>query len=187
MFTLRTITDSFERNNYLGNDFEVIPKYIYKGENIPLDESPEFKKLFEDLFHEPEINDTENVFAVVYTGSLKIIPLYCHLKYYVLNEKGKTFMNLTFKTKNNEKNTESPVVSHFEKIKDIISGKPCPFPIDVIPNRMGINLCSVDSINWHEKQDGQLISLQIHFIPDTNKCYKDGKPCECEGLCRENC
>ena len=99
MFTLRTITDSFERNNYLGNDFEVIPKYIDKGENRPLDESPEFKKLFEDLFPEPELNDTENVFAVVYTGSFKIIPLYNHLKYYVLNEKGKTFMNLTSKTK----------------------------------------------------------------------------------------
>jgi hypothetical protein len=107
MFTLRTITDSFDRNNYLGNDFEVIPKYIENAlkisESQPLNESraksPEFKKLFDDLFPEPEINDTENVFAIVYTGSLKVIPLYNHLKYYVLNEKGKTFMNLTFKKK----------------------------------------------------------------------------------------
>jgi hypothetical protein len=40
-----------------------------------------------------------------------------------------------------------------------------PLPLSVIPNYMGINLCSVDSISWVEQEDSQLVSLTIHFIP----------------------
>lgn len=52
-----------------------------------------------------------------------------------------------------------------EKISDIINGNDCPLPIDVIPNNMGINLCSVDSIEWTKQADGQLVDLKINFIP----------------------
>lgn len=42
----------------------------------------------------------------------------------------------------------------------------CPLPLSVIPNHMGINLCSVNNISWEEQDDGQLISLVINFEPD---------------------
>lgn len=46
-------------------------------------------------------------------------------------------------------------------------GKECsPLPLSVIPNYMGINLCSVESVSWTEQEDGQLVSLTINFIPD---------------------
>lgn len=41
----------------------------------------------------------------------------------------------------------------------------CPIPLSVIPNQMGINLCSVHSISWAKQDDGQLINLTINFIP----------------------
>jgi hypothetical protein len=40
-----------------------------------------------------------------------------------------------------------------------------PLPLSVIPNHMGINLCSVDSLTWVRQEDGQLVSLSINFIP----------------------
>lgn len=40
-----------------------------------------------------------------------------------------------------------------------------PLPIGVIPNHMGINLCAVSAIAWQERDDGQLVSLTIGFIP----------------------
>ncbi len=41
-----------------------------------------------------------------------------------------------------------------------------PLPIEVIPNNMGINLCSVASLTWTKQPDGQLVSLTINFIPE---------------------
>lgn len=52
-----------------------------------------------------------------------------------------------------------------KNIDELIRDKDCPLPIEVIPNNMGINLCSVDSISWAERDDGQLTSLTIKFIP----------------------
>ena len=40
-----------------------------------------------------------------------------------------------------------------------------PLPLEVIPNKMGINLCSVDSITYTRQEDGQLVYLTVHFIP----------------------
>jgi len=40
-----------------------------------------------------------------------------------------------------------------------------PIPLSVIPNNMGINLCSVDAISWQKQSDDQLVNLTIHFIP----------------------
>ena len=53
-----------------------------------------------------------------------------------------------------------------ETIEDIVyKGASCPFPHEVLTNNMGINLVSVDSITWLEREDGQLVYLTIHFIP----------------------
>jgi hypothetical protein len=55
------------------------------------------------------------------------------------------------------------------KVEKIIEDKSdCPIPLEVIPNNMGINLVSVDSISWNRQNDGQLISLSIDFIPEPN-------------------
>jgi hypothetical protein len=55
----------------------------------------------------------------------------------------------------------------FKKIRDLVKNPSlCPLPIDVIPNYMGINLCSVDAISWQKQSDGQLANLTIHFIPE---------------------
>lgn len=54
-------------------------------------------------------------------------------------------------------------------ITQIINGEKCPFPIETIPNNMGINLCSVKSVSWTEQDDGQLVNLSINFLPDNTK------------------
>lgn len=43
-----------------------------------------------------------------------------------------------------------------------------PLPLEVIPNSMGINLCSVEKISWIKRNDGQLQTLMIHFLPVNN-------------------
>jgi hypothetical protein len=40
-----------------------------------------------------------------------------------------------------------------------------PLSLDVIPNYMGINLCSVEGMSWTKQDDGQFVSLTIHFVP----------------------
>ncbi len=51
-------------------------------------------------------------------------------------------------------------------IKELIETEQSPLPIEVIPNNMGINLCSVDSITWTRQKDGQLVNLTINFCPN---------------------
>jgi hypothetical protein len=54
----------------------------------------------------------------------------------------------------------------FKKVSELIENNEyCPLPLEVIPNQMGINLCSVDAISWQKQSDGQLTNLTIHFIP----------------------
>ena len=48
---------------------------------------------------------------------------------------------------------------------EINNGAKCPLPLQVIPNYMGINLVSVESVSWTELEDGQIIELTIEFIP----------------------
>lgn len=56
--------------------------------------------------------------------------------------------------------------SEYRTIMQIIENESeCPFPIDVIPNEMGINLCSVKGISWIKQPDGQLVNVMIHFKP----------------------
>ena len=57
--------------------------------------------------------------------------------------------------------------TYFKRIKDLVDDDTeCPLSISVIPNYMGINLCSVDAISWQKQDDGQLTNLTIHFIPN---------------------
>lgn len=78
-------------------------------------------------------------------------------------------------------------------ISDIISGKvDCPFPIEDVPNKMGINLSSVGSIRWTKQDDGQLVSVIIEFMPDPQEhvcdtCkYFGDDDCWCPQDCDEN-
>lgn len=50
-------------------------------------------------------------------------------------------------------------------VEEIINGADCPLPLSVIPNHMGINLVSVDSLSWTRQDDGQLVDLKINFKP----------------------
>jgi len=42
----------------------------------------------------------------------------------------------------------------------------CPLNLSVFPNYMGINLCSIKSVEWVEQDDGQLKTLTVNFIPE---------------------
>ena len=44
-------------------------------------------------------------------------------------------------------------------------GNDCPIDLAVIPNYMGINLCSVEGVSWERQDDGQLKWMTFHFIP----------------------
>lgn len=87
MYTLRTIFQTnIERNNYIGNDYEIIRK----------ENKSEFEFYFDDMFKLPELNDKENVYAFIINTEIAI-PLYKTSKYFIVNKNGKTFQNLTFK------------------------------------------------------------------------------------------
>ena len=53
-------------------------------------------------------------------------------------------------------------------VTELIENKESPLPLEVIPNNMGIGLCSVDALTWTRQDDGQLVSLTIHFVPAPN-------------------
>ena len=58
----------------------------------------------------------------------------------------------------------------FKKVSELVDNKEtCPLPLEVIPNYMGINLCSVDTISWQKQDDGQLTNLTINFLPEIKK------------------
>jgi hypothetical protein len=62
----------------------------------------------------------------------------------------------------------------FKTVNELVESKECPLPLEVIPNYMGINLCSVDAVSWQKQSDGQLTSLTIHFIPaEPTEVYKE--------------
>lgn len=52
-----------------------------------------------------------------------------------------------------------------KSISELIATNECPLDLSVIPNHMGINLCSVDSVTWTQQDDGQLVNLTINFVP----------------------
>lgn len=58
-------------------------------------------------------------------------------------------------------------VKHFYRtVQDLVeAGEEPPLPLSVMPNNMGINLVSVEAVSWIKQDDGQLVSLTIHFLP----------------------
>ena len=59
--------------------------------------------------------------------------------------------------------------TEFKTIEELIKDEISPLNISVIPNYMGINLCSVEGISWTKQDDGQLVNLTIHFLPNNTK------------------
>lgn len=57
-------------------------------------------------------------------------------------------------------------------VEELIETNESPISLDVIPNYMGINLCSVEALSWTRLNDGQLVNLTIHFLPDLDKDRK---------------
>lgn len=56
--------------------------------------------------------------------------------------------------------------TNHKTIDELIENGDSPLPLETIPNMMGINLVSVDSLTWTKQDDGQLVSLTINFKPD---------------------
>jgi hypothetical protein len=54
-------------------------------------------------------------------------------------------------------------VTHMSMDDIIKDPKVCPFPIEIFPNQMGINLVAIDSISWQRLPDGQLTNISINF------------------------
>jgi hypothetical protein len=50
-------------------------------------------------------------------------------------------------------------------VTELIETDESPIDLSVIPNYMGINLCSVDSLTWTKQADGQIVNMTINFIP----------------------
>ncbi len=53
----------------------------------------------------------------------------------------------------------------YNTTQEIIDGADCPFPLELIPNHMGINLSAVAGVESVRQEDGQLISVTIKFKP----------------------
>ena len=53
-------------------------------------------------------------------------------------------------------------------VTELIETDESPLPLELIPNHMGINLCSVEKLTWTRQDDDQLVDLTIHFIPSTD-------------------
>ena len=71
-----------------------------------------------------------------------------------------------------EVNMEKQAITTKKTVEELINSQDCPLPLNVIPNNMGINLCSVDTIEWTKQADGQLVNLQINFIPANTEFYE---------------
>jgi len=59
-----------------------------------------------------------------------------------------------------------------------------PLPLSVIHNYMRINLYNVEALTWTRQEDGQLVSLTIHFVqaPSTARSYEDRRVIGAENL-----
>ena len=53
-------------------------------------------------------------------------------------------------------------------VEELLDTEKSPLPLKVIPDNMGINLCSVEALTWTKQDDGQLVSLTIHFLPNND-------------------
>ena len=57
------------------------------------------------------------------------------------------------------------MITTTKTIAELIETNESPLPLEIIPNNMGINLCSVEALTWTKQDDGQLVNLTVHFLP----------------------
>lgn len=69
-------------------------------------------------------------------------------------------------------------LNHNEHPVAPVDAAACPLPLHVIPNYMGINLVSVESLRWSRLPDGQLIDLTLAFLPVGG--HDDNTTTDCE-------
>jgi hypothetical protein len=75
-----------------------------------------------------------------------------------------------------QKKLRNEFISKKVKVEEVVNNNSyCPIPLDVLPDKMGINLVSVDSVEWTEQNDGQLVDLTIKFNPTTNEIENSNK------------
>lgn len=55
------------------------------------------------------------------------------------------------------------ITKEFKTVEELIKVKDSF--IQTIPNNLGINLCSVEGIEYEKQEDGQLLTLTVKFIP----------------------
>lgn len=53
----------------------------------------------------------------------------------------------------------------FKTTKELIESGDSPLPLEVISDKMGINLSAVQGISWTRMFDGQFVNITIHFNP----------------------
>jgi hypothetical protein len=91
---------------------------------------------------------------LIFVGLLKQLPAFAQEDYYLnmkaeeLNKKAELFK-------------QALKMSEESNVENLIS--------DFIVNRLGINLCSVKSINVDRQEDGQIREIKIEFIPSTGE------------------
>jgi hypothetical protein len=61
------------------------------------------------------------------------------------------------------------LITRFVSVREIVenaeSARDCPLDLTIIPNYMGINLVNVLGISWTRRDDGQLSTVTICFLP----------------------
>jgi hypothetical protein len=93
MYTLRKVIDNIQSNQEIGNDYQVVERFLNYDE---------FCKAFERT-HVADLdgtsdNYTKNCYAILtVNGGSSFIPLYMNQQNYIMSDSGKTFSNLTFK------------------------------------------------------------------------------------------
>jgi len=64
---------------------------------------------------------------------------------------------------------QNKMITEKVTIEEVVNNNAyCPISIDVFPNLMGINLVSVDSVEYTKQEDGQLVSMTVNFIPSND-------------------
>jgi len=91
----------------------------------------------------------------------EVIPSDEHVTMYVQDSRGDTVDTVVFPAKNGPR----PAGKFVKSVDELISSGESPLPLNVIPNQMGINLCSVESVSWERREDDQLVSVSVQFIP----------------------
>ena len=96
MYTLRTITETSEVNNWLGMHYEIIRREEHYDR---------FCEIFESRFgkthkaDDDSLSDEETVrcYAFVITENEEQLPIFKNQRNYIVTQNGKTFSNLTYK------------------------------------------------------------------------------------------